>query len=330
MAGEGAPEAPLEILYDSIFLDHLSPQHPESPDRLRAIVAALQAEPRLGPARWRTPRRADPEDLHLVHLPRHVDLIQMMAMDGGGWIDPDTYCTRFSFDIALDAVGAAMMAVESACSAPALPALALVRPPGHHATPSAAMGFCLFNNAAIAVRHAQRRLGLERVAVVDLDVHHGNGTQDAFWADPRVLYASLHQWPWYPGTGAASEHGEGPGAGTTLNIPLRAGTDGGIWLAELEGQVLPALRRHRPQLIVVSLGFDALAGDPLAGLRLRWSAYGLALSRLSEAASSLCGGRIAAVLEGGYDLQEMPVAAAAAALALAGLEPVPTSQREGA
>jgi acetoin utilization deacetylase AcuC-like enzyme len=325
VAGEG--EARLALLYDEIFLDHESPGHPESPDRLRAIVAGLRAEPLISPGSWRSARRADPDDLLLVHLPRHVDRIQALSLEGGGWIDPDTYCTPFSFDIALDAVGASLVAAELACAPSPTPALALVRPPGHHATPDRAMGFCLFNNLALAARHAQRRLGVERVAILDLDVHHGNGTQEVFWEDPEVLYTSLHQWPLYPGTGAASERGGGDGFGANINVPLRPGTEGPIWLAELESRVLPAVRRHRPELILVSLGFDALQGDPLAGLRLRWSSYGLAMARVAEVAAESCPGRVAAFLEGGYDLQEMPIAAVSCALALSGLEPVPSQER---
>ena len=328
MASEGP--AQLALLYDDIFLDHESPGHPESPDRLRAIVAGLRAEPLLAASCWRSARRADPDDLLLVHLPSHVDHIQALSIEGGGWIDPDTYCTPFSFDIALDAVGASLEAAELACSPAPVPSLALVRPPGHHVTRDRAMGFCLFNNAALAVRHAQRRLGVERVAIIDLDVHHGNGTQEIFWEDDQVLYCSLHQWPLYPGTGAASERGGGAGFGATINVPLPAGTEGPLWLAELEARVLPAVRRHRPQLIVVSLGFDALVGDPLAGLRLRWSSYGLAMARILETAGETCPGRVAAFLEGGYDLREMPVAAVACALAMAGREPVPSLERAGA
>lgn len=326
---EEIPDAPLLLLYDPIFLDHQSPGHPESPERLQVIVAALRDEPRLNRAAWRSARRAQPEDLVLVHHPAHVDRIQALSMEGGGWLDPDTYCTPFSFDIALDAVGASLRAVEAACADSPTPAFALVRPPGHHATPSRAMGFCLFNNIAIAARHAQQRLGVGRVAVVDLDVHHGNGTQDTFWSDPDVLYASLHQWPLYPGTGAADEVGEGPGEGTTVNVPLEPGTDGPLWLAALEERLITAVRRHRPELILVSLGFDALAGDPLAGLRVRWSAYGLAMQRLAEVAAEVCDGRLAAVLEGGYHLLEMPVAATASAMAMMGLEPMPASVSRG-
>jgi acetoin utilization deacetylase AcuC-like enzyme len=299
--------------------------HPESAERLRAITSALRREPRLQQGWWGDSRAAAEEDLLLVHAPAHVHFVRELAGSGGGFIDSDTYCTPGSYQIALEAVGAAMEAVTLACAPGGRAAFALVRPPGHHATSHRSMGFCLFNNAAITVRHAQQRLGVERVAVVDLDVHHGNGTQDSFWTDREVLYCSLHQWPLYPGTGAADERGAGRGEGKTLNLPLPPGTGDAVWLAALEQQVVPALVAHRPQLLVVSCGFDALRNDPLAGLALSWRAYATAIQRLSELASQLCSGRLVVVLEGGYDLEEMPVAATACALAMAGLDPVPAA-----
>lgn len=323
--GEGAATGPLALLYHPNFLEHDMAGHPESADRLRAITSALSREPRLKQDWWGDAGAATEEDLLLVHAPAHVRFVRELAGHGGGSIDFDTYCTAASYEIALEAVGAAIEAVSLACAPGGRAAFALVRPPGHHATPDRSMGFCLFNNAAIGVRHAQQRLGVERVAVVDLDVHHGNGTQDTFWTDREVLYCSLHQQPLYPGTGGAEERGDGRGEGKTLNLPLPPGTGNAVWLAALEQQVVPALVAHRPQLLVVSCGFDALMNDPLAGLELSWRAYATAMQRLSELASQLCSGRLVAVLEGGYDLEEMPVAATACALAMAGLDPVPAA-----
>lgn len=323
--GPGAPESssPLALLYDPIFLGHDSWGHPESADRLRAITAGLRRDPRLKEGWWRSASRAKEEDLLLVHSAAHVEFIRQFAMQGGGWIDSDTYCTPSSYEIGLDAAGAAIAATELACGSPAVPAFALVRPPGHHATPDQAMGFCLFNNVAVAARRAQRRLGVERIAIVDLDVHHGNGTQDTFWTDSDVLYCSLHQYPLYPGTGRAAEKGDGAGFDKTLNLPLPPGTGDAIWLDALDREVVPKVREHSPQLILVSCGFDALATDPLANLELDWRAYAAALAHLTELAAELCSGRIATVLEGGYDLEQMPVAATACALAMAGLPTTP-------
>lgn len=244
----------------------------------------------------------------------------MLAAKGGGWIDSDTYCRADSYQVALGAVGASLAAVGSATGSPAAAAFALVRPPGHHATPEVAMGFCLFNNIAIAIRHAQKHHGLERLAVVDIDVHHGNGTQDVFYADGDVLYCSLHQFPLYPGTGGASERGVGAGFGRTLNLPLPPGAGPTAWLAALNDHVIPALRRHRPELILVSAGFDALAGDPLAQLQLNPQAYGTAAHLIRDVAAELHAAPTVWLLEGGYDLIQMPEAVRRCTLELAGID----------
>ncbi|HEY6538107.1 MAG TPA: histone deacetylase [Candidatus Dormibacteraeota bacterium] len=316
MGPAGAKGPGLVLLYDDLFLEHSSPGHPESPERLLAIRARLTSEPALGRCRWQSAPSAIEEDVRLIHSGRHLARVQELSDAGGGWLDPDTYCGKRSFQVALRALGVAMAAVEVATGEEPAPALALVRPPGHHATPEQAMGFCLFNNAAVAVRHAQRRLGIGRVAVVDLDVHHGNGTQDAFYQDGRVLYCSLHQLPLYPGTGLASEHGTGAGLGANLNVPLPHGSGPRAWLAALRQQVLPALHRHRPELILVSAGFDALAGDPLAQLELDPEAYAAAAELLIEAAAELGAAPTVWLLEGGYHLERMPEAVRRCALLL--------------
>jgi acetoin utilization deacetylase AcuC-like enzyme len=195
-------------------------------------------------------------------------------------------------------------------------AFGLVRPPGHHATRTLAMGFCLFNNAAVAVRTAQNLHGAERIAVVDIDVHHGNGTQDVFYEDPSVLYCSLHQWPLYPGTGLQGETGEGRGEGTTVNVPLPPQTDGERWLHAFDSRIAPAVRGHRPDMLVVSAGYDAHEADPLAQLRLSTDTYAQVAARLASMAGELCDGRMVWLLEGGYDLDSLGASVAASLVAL--------------
>jgi acetoin utilization deacetylase AcuC-like enzyme len=251
----------------------------------------------------------DGSDLESVHTASHVAAIRDLAGRGGGWIDADTYCCPGTYAAALGSVGAALAAVDAVGGGRARHAFSVARPPGHHAGAGTAMGFCLFNGCAIAVRHAQRR-GAERVAVVDIDVHHGNGTQEIFWDDAGVLYTSLHQWPLFPGTGEASARGGPRARGLTLNVPLPAGTTGEGWLARLDADILPAVSRFRPEIIVVSAGYDAHEADPLASLRLSTGTYGLAALRLRD----LCAGAgIGSVwlLEGGYDLPALGESVAA-------------------
>ncbi len=213
-----------------------------------------------------------------------------------------------SLDAALCGAGAAMLAIDKVAAGEAANAFCLQRPPGHHAEISTAMGFCLFNHAAIAARHAQRALGLGRIAIFDWDVHHGNGTQDIFWNDPDVLYASTHEMPLYPGTGAASETGA---HGTIVNAPLKAGDGGAAFLAAVQQQVLPRIEAFAPNLIIISAGFDAHRRDPLANLMLEAEDFARATDLVMDLADRICGGRIVSILEGGYDLTGLTQSAAA-------------------
>jgi acetoin utilization deacetylase AcuC-like enzyme len=297
--------APVMVLTDDSSYYHDVPGHPETAQRLQAIGRHLLADPTLRTLPALAAEQADPALVLGAHDDAHLRRIEQAARGGGCWIDPDTYCTDRSYEIALRAAGAAVGAVDAVCSGTAASAFALVRPPGHHATRRRAMGFCLFNNAAVAARAAQRQHGMGRVAVVDIDVHHGNGTQDVFYADPSVLYCSLHQWPLYPGTGRRGETGEGAGVGTTVNAPLPPGTAAEEWLETFDRVVAPAVRAHAPDLVVVSAGYDGHRADPLAQLQLETSTYAEVARRITEIAGECAGGRTVWVLEGGYDLDAL-------------------------
>jgi acetoin utilization deacetylase AcuC-like enzyme len=288
------------LLRSPAFLGHDTGGHPEGPRRIAAIEAEL-ARQGLLEGRPNVPfGPAGLAALELVHDIRWLDALEEMALAGGGMVDDDTVVRADSWEVALLGAGAATAAVDAVLDGRAPSAFVLSRPPGHHATPTRGMGFCLLNNAAVAAAHARVR-GLDRILILDWDVHHGNGTQDAFWDRADVFYASIHQSPLYPGTGAASERGAGDGAGFTLNVPLPAGSGDRAWLAALDESVLPIARAFRPDLVVVSAGFDAHAADPLASCRVSEAGFAAMAARVLELADESASGRLVAVLEGGYD-----------------------------
>jgi acetoin utilization deacetylase AcuC-like enzyme len=304
-ADEGTVCMTTALLYDPIFLEHLTPPgHPESPQRLKAAMDMLQALgwlQREGLVQLR-PRPATLDELAAVHDRQYIASIAEAAQAGGRRIDADTAISPRSYDVARMAAGAALVAIDAIMAGEIVNAYALVRPPGHHATRSRAMGFCLFNHVAVAARYALDRYGLSRVLIVDYDVHHGNGTQDIFYEDPRVLYFSTHQSPLYPGTGRADETGAGAGEGTTVNVPLPAYSGWSVYDPIFRQVLAPLADRFQPEFILVSIGYDAHWKDPLASMGLDTVSYVLLTRQVKELAEELCGGRLILVQEGGYHL----------------------------
>jgi len=291
-----------------IYLEHLTPPgHPERPDRLRAIARVLDDEAFDALDRVEAPP-GDEATILYAHPASFRDGVKAaIPAEGITRIDGDTSVSPKSWEAALTAIGAANAAVDDVFAGRADNVFVASRPPGHHAERTTAMGFCLFNNAAIAARHAQRSHGAERVAIVDWDVHHGNGTQEIFWDDPSVLYCSTHQMPLYPGTGAASE----TGAGNIVNAPLDAESDGRAFKDAFRTRILPALERFRPDLVIISAGFDAHHRDPLAQLNLTEADFDWATAELMDIANKHSANRLVSVLEGGYDLQGLAYSVAA-------------------
>jgi acetoin utilization deacetylase AcuC-like enzyme len=312
------------ILTDPSFDGHTWHGHVEQAERLVAIRQALGASNLRNELRHYEVHPALETDLEAVHTSRMLAQVRNLASYGGGQIDADTYVTSESWDTACLAAGATVGAVEAVAGATAHNAFALVRPPGHHATPSRAMGFCLINNIAVAARYARRRLGVGRVAIVDYDVHHGNGTQDIFYDDPSVLFCSTHAAPFYPGTGSVGEMGDRADApGTTLNVPLPFGTGNRGYKQIFEQVITPALRQFRPELILVSAGFDAHWSDPLGPMVLSVSGFAQLNRALLDLADELCDSRLVMVLEGGYNLDALGACVVASVRQLLGRSPGP-------
>jgi acetoin utilization deacetylase AcuC-like enzyme len=292
----------LTLFTSNRFADHLTPPgHPERVDR-HAVMQVVASEFRQRGGRTVEPRPATDEEITRVHERDYLTLIRETAGRAVS-LDADTFTSPESYDVARLAAGAAVSAVDHVLDGAAgTRALALVRPPGHHAERNRAMGFCFFNNIAIAAAHARAR-GLSRIAVVDYDVHHGNGTQRSFYSDPFVLFISSHQFPYYPGTGAADEIGTGAGAGFTVNLPLAAGATDADYEHVHETIAWPILRKYKPDLILLSAGFDAYMDDPLGGMRVTAPCFGRLTASLATVANECCSGRLVGVTEGGYDLK---------------------------
>lgn len=295
------------FIYHPDYLKHdTGIGHPERPDRLRTLVKHL-----LGTELWKKlhhlqPTAAAVEWLTTVHPEEHVKTIERRCRAGETILDfGDTHVCKDSYDVALMAAGGVLLGIDKVMTGELSSAFCAVRPPGHHAETQTVMGFCLFNNVAIGARYTQKKYGVERVAILDWDVHHGNGTQEIFYDDPTVLYISLHQYPYYPGSGAANETGIGKGEGYTLNCPMPAGSGWKEYEEAFRSNILPALHKFQPQLLMISAGFDAHKDDPLAHIQLTDNSFAEMTKMMREIASKYCNGRIVSVLEGGYNLEAL-------------------------
>jgi len=295
------------IVYDPVYLKHDTGNHVENPRRLAGMLSSLESSV-LSRLVSISPRPAAQPELALVHSAQHIHNIQSMALKGGGWIDADTVVSKGSFEAAVYAAGGAIAAAEAVMSGQVGRGFALVRPPGHHATRDRAMGFCLFNNVAIAARYLLSKYPLDRLAIIDFDVHHGNGTQAAFETEPRVLYVSTHQHPLYPGTGHLEEIGSGEALGTKINIPLPAGCGDVEYKMVYEQIVIPAVKRFNPQFVLVSAGFDAHWADNISAMQVSITGFAEMVKLIKGLADEICGERLVLLLEGGYNLEALSAA----------------------
>lgn len=305
-------QSPTRYITDAIYLEHDGgPGHPEQPARLQAIERQLKSLCLWELLEHAPARDATEDEIARCHERAYIAGVKRASEQAARGpllrvpLNSDTACSEHSWVAALRAAGAVLSACEAVVGGRSPNAFCAVRPPGHHARPAAAMGFCLFGNVAIAARHCQQALGCEKIAIVDWDVHHGNGTQEIFYEDPTVLFVSTHQYPHYPGSGARSETGEGPGAGTTVNLPFAAGAGADEILPALREVLCGRAREFDPDLVLISAGFDSCAGDPLGEFKLEPEDFRQLTLLVRELADACCGGRIVSVLEGGYDLTRL-------------------------
>jgi len=321
----------LGYLLDNRYLLHNpGTEHPESPKRLLAIRQTLESFAANG--RWQClqPRKASVQELQLIHSPIHIERIEQAAKQAPFCLDPDTSVSTDSYETALLAAGGVLQCIDSICSGNLRRIFAFVRPPGHHASRDNAQGFCLFNNVAVAAAYARSKYKLKRLAIVDFDVHHGNGTQSCFYGDPGILYISSHKYPFYPGSGYFNEVGRGAGKGYTLNFPLPEGS-GDSNFVPIYSKIVPmVLAQFSPQLILVSAGFDGHHSDSYGGLSLTHSGYAAAAASLIAAAERLCDGKICFILEGGYNSQALGDCIGATMIEMERRSPREASIREGA
>lgn len=293
------------FVYDPVYLEHDTGSHPECSERLVRIMSLLESSGLKDELVSIAPRMATESEITLVHSPDHFERVESACVHGGAWLDGDTFASRGSCKAALYAAGGLLRAVDEVMSGGVRSAFALVRPPGHHATATQAMGFCLFNNVAIAARYAQQSHGLKRILIADFDVHHGNGTQDAFYDDPSVLYFSTHLYPFYPGSGDVDEIGEGAGMGATVNVPLPGGCGDAEYHRAYSEILAPVARRFQPELILVSAGYDPHWSDHLAMMQLTVKGFGDIAGIIKGLADEQCKGRLVFTLEGGYNLEAL-------------------------
>lgn len=291
------------LVYDPIYLEHNTGNHPENPQRVAAIISHLEESGVKRKLILLPPRPASVEELEMVHDPDYISRIKSVAERGGDWLDTDTVMSPKSYKAALYAAGGLLTAVEAVMKEEVNSSFALVRPPGHHATRNQAMGFCIFNNVAIAAKFALANFNIDRVLIVDFDVHHGNGTQEAFYTNSKVLYFSVHQYPFYPGTGWVDEIGSGEGEGYTVNFPMAAGWGDEEYLRAFNEILIPVARQFQPQLILVSAGFDPHWADTIAMMQVSVTGFAQMVTVLNNLASELCRERLVFTLEGGYNLQ---------------------------